>query len=92
MDDGHAAQLEQGREVVLGRAEYLELRFGRRDREAQLGRAIDDFSSAANKLDRLAGRLDSLRATLQSVAGLEGYRGHLFNWYDTRSGQPLEPR
>ncbi len=38
------------------------------DREAQLGRAIDDFSSAANKLDRLAGRLDSLRATLQSVA------------------------
>ena len=38
------------------------------DREAQLGKAIDGFSSAGEKLDRLAGRLDSLRAVLHSVA------------------------
>ena len=38
------------------------------DREAQLGKAIDDFSSASEKLDRLAGRLDSLRAVLHEVA------------------------
>jgi cyclic beta-1,2-glucan synthetase len=34
---------------------------------------------------RLANSLDSLKR-------LEGYRGHLFNWYDTRSLDPLEPR
>ena len=38
------------------------------DREAQLRKALDDFSSAAEKLDRLSGRLDSLRAVVQSVA------------------------
>jgi len=38
------------------------------DRQAQLGKAIDDFSSASEKLDRLAGRLDSLRAVLHQVA------------------------
>jgi phospholipid/cholesterol/gamma-HCH transport system substrate-binding protein len=38
------------------------------DREAQLGKAIDNFASAAEKLDRLSGRLDSLRAAMQSVA------------------------
>jgi len=29
--------------------------------------------------------------TLASVAGLKKYRGHLFNWYDTRTLQPLAP-
>lgn len=29
--------------------------------------------------------------TLATVAGLEKYRGHLFNWYDTRTLQPLAP-
>jgi phospholipid/cholesterol/gamma-HCH transport system substrate-binding protein len=38
------------------------------DREVQLRKAVDDFSSAAAKLDQLSGRLDSLRATVQSVA------------------------
>ncbi len=38
------------------------------DRESQLRGALDDFSSAAAKLDELSGRLDSLRATVQSVA------------------------
>lgn len=38
------------------------------DREAQLGKAIDDFASGAAKLDRLSGRLDSLRAVLHNVA------------------------
>jgi cyclic beta-1,2-glucan synthetase len=29
--------------------------------------------------------------TLASVSGLRKYRGHLFNWYDTRTLQPLAP-
>src|SRR5437868_1179816 len=30
--------------------------------------------------------------TLASVSSLRKYRGHLFNWYDTRTLQPLAPR
>ena len=37
------------------------------DREVQLRKALDNFSSAADKMDKLTGRLDSLRATIQSV-------------------------
>jgi phospholipid/cholesterol/gamma-HCH transport system substrate-binding protein len=37
------------------------------DREAQLSKAIGDFASAAEKLDRLSGRLDSLSAVMHSV-------------------------
>jgi cyclic beta-1,2-glucan synthetase len=33
-----------------------------------------------------------LRNTLDTLERLPGYRGHLFNWYDTRSLDPLEPR
>ncbi len=33
-----------------------------------------------------------MRSTLQTVAGLDGYRGHLYNWYDTQTMRPLEPR
>jgi cyclic beta-1,2-glucan synthetase len=32
------------------------------------------------------------RQTLDRVAALEKYRGHLFNWYDIASLRPLEPR
>ncbi len=32
-----------------------------------------------------------LRATLDSVDRLEKHRGHLFNWYDTRTLRPLPP-
>jgi cyclic beta-1,2-glucan synthetase len=32
-----------------------------------------------------------LRATLDSVDRLEKHRGHLYNWYDTRTLQPLPP-
>ncbi len=53
------------------------------DREGQLGKAIDNFSSAADKLDRLSGRLDSLRSVLQTVANKvdrgEGSLGKLVN-------------
>lgn len=53
------------------------------DREAQLGKAIDSFSSAADKLDRLSGRLDSLRSVLQTVANKvdrgEGSLGRMVN-------------
>ena len=35
---------------------------------------------------------DRLTATLETLDRLERYRGHLYNWYDTRSLRPLEPR
>ncbi|NBC46781.1 MAG: cyclic beta 1-2 glucan synthetase [Gammaproteobacteria bacterium] len=31
-------------------------------------------------------------AALRTMTGLERYRGHFFNWYDTQSLEPLEPR
>ncbi len=35
--------------------------------------------------------VERLEATLATVRGLERFRGHLYNWYDTRTLQPLEP-
>jgi phospholipid/cholesterol/gamma-HCH transport system substrate-binding protein len=53
------------------------------EREAELGTAVDHFVSAAAKMDRLADRLDSLRASIASVAGKvdrgEGTLGKLVN-------------
>lgn len=40
----------------------------------------------------LADATDRLEATSESLAALEHYRGHLFNWYDTQTARPLEPR
>lgn len=31
-------------------------------------------------------------AALRTMTGLERHRGHFFNWYDTQSLEPLEPR
>ena len=42
-----------------------------------------------------AGTLDTverLEATLAAMAGLERFRGHFYNWYETRDLRPLEPR
>jgi len=36
--------------------------------------------------------MDRLEATLATMSDLERYRGHLYNWYDTRTRKPLEPR
>jgi phospholipid/cholesterol/gamma-HCH transport system substrate-binding protein len=48
------------------------------DRETELRRAFENFASAAEKMDHLAGRLDSLRSTLQSVTGkLDSGKGTL---------------
>uniref|UniRef100_A0A832I2U5 MCE family protein n=1 Tax=Eiseniibacteriota bacterium TaxID=2212470 RepID=A0A832I2U5_UNCEI len=53
------------------------------DRETELRRSLDHFASAAEKLDRVAGRMDSLRASLQSVTDKidrgEGSLGRLVN-------------
>ncbi len=38
------------------------------EREADIKRTLDHFASAAENLDRVTGRLDSLRGSLQSVA------------------------
>ena len=35
--------------------------------------------------------VERLEATLTTIDGLERYRGHLYNWYDTRDLHPLEP-
>ena len=40
----------------------------------------------------LADAVDRLEASLRSITALDHHRGHLFNWYDTRTRQPLLPR
>lgn len=53
------------------------------DREAELRRSLDQFSKAAENMSVLSGRLDSLRASIQSVTGKvergEGTLGKLVN-------------
>ena len=39
-----------------------------------------------------ADAVDRLEATLTTIAELAHFRGHLYNWYDTRDLRPLEPR
>ena len=36
--------------------------------------------------------VERLEATLGAMSGLERFRGHFFNWYDTRDCRPLNPR
>nr|NLD40170.1 glycosyl transferase [Actinomycetales bacterium] len=40
----------------------------------------------------LADVTDRLAATMRTQISLDHYRGHLFNWYDTESTHPLNPR
>jgi cyclic beta-1,2-glucan glucanotransferase len=35
---------------------------------------------------------DRLEATLATLSGLQRFRGHFFNWYDTRDLRPLDPQ
>jgi cyclic beta-1,2-glucan synthetase len=36
--------------------------------------------------------VERLEGTLETMNGLERFRGHLYNWYDTRHCYPLEPK
>jgi cyclic beta-1,2-glucan synthetase len=36
--------------------------------------------------------IDRLEATFATLNTLERFRGHFYNWYDTRENRPLEPR
>ena len=36
--------------------------------------------------------VDRLEATLETMGRLNQFRGHFFNWYDTRDLRPLDPR
>ncbi|HXU87624.1 MAG TPA: glucoamylase family protein, partial [Methylomirabilota bacterium] len=36
--------------------------------------------------------VERLEATFETLSALERFRGHFYNWYDTRSCLPLEPR
>ena len=36
--------------------------------------------------------LQRMKSTLDTIARLEKFRGHLLNWYDTKSTAPLQPR
>ncbi len=35
---------------------------------------------------------DRIAATLETMEGLERFRGHFYNWYETRDLRPLEPK
>lgn len=39
----------------------------------------------------LPGLVDATSSTLATLAGLERYRGHFYNWYDIRTLEPLRP-
>lgn len=53
------------------------------DREAQIGRTIDSFERSVSEVERLTARLDSLRATVQTISGRvergDGSLGKLVN-------------
>jgi cyclic beta-1,2-glucan glucanotransferase len=36
--------------------------------------------------------VERLEATFETMAGLERFRGHFYNWYATRDGRPLDPK
>ena len=36
--------------------------------------------------------VERLEATLAAMGGLDRFRGHFYNWYDTRDLRPLDPR
>jgi len=36
--------------------------------------------------------IDRVEATLATMSGLQRFRGHFYNWYDTRDLRPLDPR
>ena len=36
--------------------------------------------------------IERLEATLRTMNGLERFRGHFYNWYDTRDLRPLDPK
>lgn len=36
--------------------------------------------------------VDRIGATLETMEGLERFRGHFYNWYDTRDLHPLDPK
>jgi cyclic beta-1,2-glucan synthetase len=36
--------------------------------------------------------VERLEATLRTMGGLDRFRGHFYNWYETRDLRPLEPR
>ena len=40
----------------------------------------------------LTGLSSRLRNSFEALGRLERYRGHLLNWYDTQSLEPLQPR
>ncbi len=40
----------------------------------------------------LTDTLERLEATLATMSGLSRYRGHFYNWYDTRDLRPLDPQ
>jgi len=49
---------------------------------------------AARDLELIDGRtmLERLEASMETLKGMEKWHGHLYNWYDTCTAQPLSPR
>ena len=44
------------------------------------------------RLEGTTEAIERLEATLATMGGLERFRGHFLNWYDTRDLRPLDPR
>ena len=44
------------------------------------------------RLDRPREAIERLEATLATMGGMERFRGHFYNWYDTGDLRPLDPQ
>jgi cyclic beta-1,2-glucan synthetase len=53
---------------------------------------LSDLASGDFGYSTLDQIVPTLERSMASIAKLERYKGHLFNWYDIRSLKPLEPR
>ena len=61
---------------------------------ADQSRPVSAFGGqrARFRLDWDRGAIDRIEATLATMSGLQRFRGHFYNWYDTRDLRPLDPR
>ncbi len=72
--------------------EYPSLRVASRTSPTNIGVALLADLAAHDFGYCSTGRLmDRVAKTLDTVGRLERYRGHLYNWYDTRSLRPMPP-
>lgn len=65
----------------------------RRTSPTNLGLSLLCCLAAADlELTTRSRAMERIRGTLTAMEGLEKWRGHLYNWYDTEYARPLRPR